>query len=108
MFDLSAVRAMPMAAARPPSDAADSVLAELAEREFRFATPGIPSVRLPRDRQSLENIWKMISNPQVEQAGAAWNSAVWTALTVPTTRVPLTPEQGADREFAAAAIVDPA
>jgi hypothetical protein len=82
------------------------VLAGLAGREFRFAAQGIPSLRLPRDRQSLENIWKMISRTPGEHAAASWNPAVWTALTAPATRIPLTPEQGVDRAFAAVAAVD--
>ncbi|WP_432824755.1 hypothetical protein [Dactylosporangium sp. CA-092794] len=82
------------------------MLAELAGREFRFAVPGIPPVRLPRDRQSLDNIWKTISHPPAGHAEAAWHPAVWTALTLPTTCIPLTPTQGADRAFASVATVD--
>jgi hypothetical protein len=84
----------------------DPLLAELAGREIRFAAPGIPPLRLPRDRQSLENIWKMISQPPAGQAEAAWGSAAWTALTSPTTRIPLTPVQATAREFAAVTAVD--
>ena len=106
MFELSALRAAHVPAVRPPDDPDGSVLAELAGREFRFAVPAVPAVRLPRDYQSLANLWKSISCPPTDRPGINWLSAVWTALTAPVSRVPLVPPAGCGQQFAALAVVE--
>jgi hypothetical protein len=106
VFDLKALRAGSVGAVRPPNSAQDHALKELAGREFRFAVPSVPSVRLPRDAQSLANIWKSIAEPSPQQPDPDWRAAVWTALTAHPVCIPLTPGEGHDREFVVVAIVD--
>lgn len=106
MFDLRALHAAPAPALRPPPDADPSSLAELQGREFRFPMPGIPPARLPRDPQSLANLWKSVSIPESESWGTWWPSAIWTALMTPAARIPLVASDGCGQEFAAASVID--
>jgi hypothetical protein len=106
MFELSALRAAPVRALMPPGDSDGPAFAELRGREFRFAVPGVPAVRLPRDAQSLANLWKSISYPPADPRDTTWPTAVWTALMAPTSRVPLVAPAGCGHEFAVAAVVE--
>jgi hypothetical protein len=106
MFELSALRAARVSALRPPDDSDSSSFAALRGREFRFAVPAVRAVRLPRDLQSLANLWKSVSCPPDNQPDPAWPAVVWTALMAPTSRVPLTPRPDCGQEFAAAAVVE--
>jgi hypothetical protein len=105
MFELSALRAACVPALRPPGDSEGSLLTELGGREFRFAVPAVPAVRLTRDTQSLANLWKSISSPPPDWPDPGWSAAVWTALTAPASRVPLIAREGCGQEFAALAVV---
>lgn len=107
-FELSALRAASVPAARPPSKPDSPLLARIAGREFRFAVPGVPAARLPRDPQAMANLWKSISCPARGHADGAWPSHVWTAVTAPTSHIPLTPTAGCGQEFAALAVVEAA
>jgi hypothetical protein len=106
MFELSALLAAPARALQPPADSDPSLLAGLRGREFRFPVPAVPSARLPRDTQSLANLWKSVSSPDADSWGALWPSAVWTALTAPAARIPLVASDGCGQEFAVAAAVE--
>ncbi len=106
MFELSALRAACVPALRPPGDSDGPLLAELGGREFRFAVPAVPAVRLTRDIQSLANLWKSISCPPGDRPDPGWPAAVWTALTAPASRVPLIAPAGCGQEFAALAVVE--
>lgn len=88
MFELSALRAACVPAARYPDNSDDPLLARLSGREFRFAVPAVPPVRLPRDAQSLAKLWDSIARPPADHRhDAGWAGAVWTALTAPASRV---------------------
>ena len=106
MFELSTLRAAPLSPARPPDDADDPLIGDLAGREYGFAAAGVPPVRFPRDRQSLDNIWKMASTTASVPSGAERLAAVWTTMLTPAARVPLTPETGGGQRFAAIAVID--
>ena len=106
MFELSALRAAQVTAIQPPSSLDGSLLTDLAGREFRFAVPGVPGVRLPRDSQSLENLWKSVSCSPVSLLDRGWAAAVWTTLVAPASRVPLMVPAGCGQELAALAVVE--
>lgn len=106
MFELSALFAVPVRALLPPGDSDASPLAELRGREFRFPVPAVPAARLPRDAQSLANLWKSVSCPPPDYCAPWWPSAVWTALTAPVSRVPLVAPVSGGQEFAVAAVVE--
>lgn len=106
MFELSALRAACVPAARPPDDSDGSLLAKLGSREFRFAVPAVRAVRLPRDAQSLANLWKLISCPPADRPDAGWPAAVWTALMAPASCVPLVASAGSGQKLAALAVVE--
>jgi hypothetical protein len=106
MFELSALLAAPTRALQPPVGDDPSLLAGLRGREYRFPVPAVPAARLPRDAQSLANLWKSVSTPESDTWGALWPSAVWTALTTPAARIPLVASDGCGQEFAVAAAVE--
>jgi len=109
MFELSALRAACVPAARHPDDSNDPLLACLSGRDFRFAVPAVPAVRLPRDPQSLAKLWDAIARPPADhRQDAGWPGAVWTALTASASRVPLIVPAGCGQEFAALAVVETA
>jgi hypothetical protein len=106
-FELSALRAASVPPVRPPDSPDSPLLAGLAGREFRFAVPGAPAARLPRDSQATANLWKSISLPP-QHGEASWSSEVWTALMAPASRIPLTPPAGCGQEFAVVSVVEAA
>jgi hypothetical protein len=106
MFELSALHAARVPALQPPDDSDGSAFTALRGREFRFMVPAVRAVRLPRDPQSLANLWKSISCSPANQTDPVWPVAVWTALMTPASRVPLSPRPDCSQEFAAVAVVD--
>ena len=106
-FELSALCAASVPPVRPPGTPDSPLLAGLAGREFRFAVPGAPAARLPRDPQAAANLWKSISFPP-QHDDACWSSEVWTAVMAPASRIPLTPPAGGGQEFAVLAVVEDA
>ena len=106
VLELSALRAARVPVSQPPNYSDASSFAALRGREFRFAVPAVRAVHLPRDRQSLANLWKSISCPPTGQPDPAWPIAVWTALMAPASCIPLIPRTGCGQEFAAVAVVE--
>ncbi|MEV0269769.1 hypothetical protein AB0H43_13400 [Hamadaea sp. NPDC050747] len=103
MFDLSALRANPITAADTDATPPESMLDSLSGKVIAFAVQGVPSLRLPRDSQSLANLWKLLvtCSPNLTER----HDAVWTTLSRATCRIPLTPDQHGGRRLALAAIV---
>jgi hypothetical protein len=106
VLELSALRAAQLPVLQPPIFFDGSSFAALRGREFRFAVPAVRAVHLPRDQQSLANLWKSISFPPTGQSESAWSAAVWTALMAPASCIPLIPHGGCGQEFAAVAVVE--
>ena len=106
MFELSALRAAQVPALQPPNYSDASSFAALRGREFRIAVPAVRAAHLPRDRQSLANLWKSISCPPAGQPDLAWPTAVWTTLMAPASCIPLTPRMDCGQEFAAVAVAE--
>jgi len=106
MFELSALLAAPARALQPPADGDPSLLAGLRGREFRFPVSAVPAARLPRDTQSVANLWKSVSAPESDSWGPWWQSSLWTALTTPAARIPLVASDCCGQEFAVVAVVE--
>jgi hypothetical protein len=54
----------------------------------------------------LANFWKSITDPPAQRLDLGRAAAVWTALTAPTSCVPLVPGEGAGQEFCTLSVID--